>query len=82
MGWTLEQIESMLKELNPEERQGLLEKGYSREDLEAMFDVLMDELLSIQQKMSIYHNGYEEIKKGEDPSKIKNFLIRIGIFRC
>lgn len=77
MGWTLEQIKKELKAMAIEERQQHLEQEY-REELREIYDKLIEELLSIQNKMSIYHNGYEEIKGGKDPSEVKDFLIELN----
>ena len=78
MGWTLDKIKSKLKDMSPEERLSYLKKEYSSKDLKDIFDALLRLLLSQQKKMSIYHNGYEEIKRGKDPKEIKAFLTTLG----
>jgi hypothetical protein len=78
MGWTLDEIKSKLKGMSPEKRIEYLKKEYSPKDLKDIFDELLKLLLSQQKKMSIYYNGYEEIKRGKEPKEIKAFLTTLG----
>lgn len=77
MGVKLDEIKKNLEKLTPEEKVGYLKHNYKTE-LKNIFEELIKKLMAIQKKMSVYHNGYEEIKRGKAPSEIKKFLKDLG----
>lgn len=77
MGWTIDGIKSELRDITPEKRIEYLRKEYQYA-LKDIYKELFNKLMTIQKKMSLYHNGYEEIKRGKAPSEIRQFLIDLG----